>query len=126
MPKIRIKDLTDNKYLSFDLQDILKILGTRVTISHWECKVGECIFIDGFDNLYLEYDKEGKISGDKLIELSKNTRQIIDGIFKGYFSNNSTPWIIIEAIDSSFWEVETQDESILALLKSKFINIQSL
>jgi hypothetical protein len=120
------KDLHDGHYLAFDLRDILTALGPRVGKSQWRCDVEECISIEGIEYLEEKYNVSTPIPGKTLIELANITRRMIDGTFQAFDSNADLPWVIIEAIDSSYWEVRTDDQAALESLRKKFHDIEPL
>jgi hypothetical protein len=65
------------------------------------------------------------ISGQRLIEIAKDVRQIIMGEFRGYETTSSTaPWIIVIAFDSTWFEVRSTDDAALARLKVAFKDVR--
>lgn len=126
MTGIRIKDLTDGRYLAFDLREVLMALGPRAEKSQWLCDVEECISIEGVEYLEEKYNTGRPISGVTMIELAALTRQIIDGVFQAFDTNADQPWVIVEAIDSSYWEVRTDDQAALKSLRDKFHDVEPI
>lgn len=127
MPTLRIRDLFEDRYLAFDLRDLLRVLGPAAIDANWKCKVDECISIEGVDTLELEaeFNKPTVINGRDLIELAASTRQVIDGIFEGFEPESNVPWVKLEAIDSSFWEV-TADNSVLDRFRDHFRDLEMI
>jgi len=127
MPTLRIRDASEDRYLSFDLQDLLRVLGQHAIKASWKCKVDECISIDGMDSVKLEseFNRPTAIKGRDLIQLAASTRQAIDGIFEGFEPGSNVPWVKLEAIDSSYWEV-TATESVLNRFRDHFRNFESM
>ena len=106
MPGIRIRGLTDRRFLAFDLIDLLTVLGESVGASTWKCYVEDFVSADDArPNLGAAYNTSKRLSGTELLALAAETRQVIDGKFEGFRSSDETPWITLEAIDSSFWEI---------------------
>jgi hypothetical protein len=47
-------------------------------------------------------------------------------VFQGFDTNADLPWVIVEAIDSSYWEVRTDDQAALKSLRDKFHDIEPI
>ena len=109
MPTLRIKDLSEDSYLAFDLRDLLRVLGDATMDLWWKCTVDECIPVEGMPSLEDRFNKPAVIKGGDLLVLAASTRQVIDGIFEGFQSGSNIPWVKLEAIDSSYWEVTAND-----------------
>ena len=50
--------------------------------------------------------------------------QVIWGEFTGFKEGVLTPWVILRAIDSSFCEVETDDEQVLDSVRETFSDVR--
>ena len=74
---LRIRDAEDG-FLTFDLADILKIVGQRALDSHWRCSDVWCISQSHTDDLESEYEASGLVPGPRLFQLAAATRQVID------------------------------------------------
>ena len=61
-----------------------------------------------------------------MLELAAEITQVIDGKFQGYLLNENQPWLIITAVDSSTYDVETVDENILNQIRQQFQQISEL
>jgi len=72
-----------------------------------------------------EFNRPTAIKGRDLIQLAASTRQAIDGIFEGFEPGSNVPWVKLEAIDSSYWEV-TATESVLNRFRDHFRNFESM
>ncbi len=59
-----------------------------------------------------------RVTGKHLFKLAKNIRQVIWGKFVGYDASSASPWIIVIAFDSTWFEVRSTDEAALARLRS--------
>lgn len=64
-----------------------------------------------------------RIPGDELLASLPNLLQVIDGEFRA-FEEGSEPWVIIRAIDSSWWEVQSRDASALDAIRHRFQNVE--
>src|SRR5262245_43390510 len=124
MHGIRIRDLKEG-VLAFDLVDLLEVLGLSVRSSTWKCNVEWCISVeDARPNLEAAYNASKRLTGTQLLTLAAETRQIIDGSFEAFRPGEDGPWIALEAIDSTYWEVRSSDERELTAFKARFEKVQ--
>jgi hypothetical protein len=65
-------------------------------------------------------NEEQAVSGQRLSELAQNVVQIIDGVFSGYEPGTSSPWVIVEARDSSYYAVHSSEPAVLARIQEAF------
>jgi hypothetical protein len=108
--------------LEFDLQEILDALGEQAATSRWMCRNLRYTSRDEKDVPVLERvaSPGASISGAELADgIGGLLLQVIDGEFEGFDSGNQ-PWAIIRAVDSSWWEVWTDDESARQAIRAKF------
>jgi len=63
------------------------------------------------------------IDGMALSKLGREIRQVIWGEFTGMSPSSTDPWIVIRAIDSSFYEVTTQDEEVIAMIAARYKDV---
>jgi hypothetical protein len=103
--------------LDFDLADLLRVLGPRVGAVRWRCDVGQYVSWD--DQAIREFDHSQLIRGEDLLAAADNVRQIIDGEFEA-FDDEGLPWVLLRAVDSSWWDVETADPSVLKTIADQF------
>ncbi|RYF21659.1 MAG: hypothetical protein EOO77_05625 [Oxalobacteraceae bacterium] len=128
MDKIRIFDLR-NRVLAFDLRDVLRVLAPRSFAAKWTIKAPDTWSFEatgaGGERLEELAEMLAQIDGSELAAIADATVQVIWGDFVGALSDDSTqPWLIIRAVDSSFFEIETSDESALAAIKSAFKDVR--
>jgi hypothetical protein len=116
---ISILDQDSTGTLAVDLISILNLLGPRAAASEWEIRDLECA-IPELPELCRLSETEEKIPGDRLLRLAREAPQIIDGSFKGYMRGQDKPWVIIRAVDSSAYDVETNDDELLSRIRQKF------
>jgi hypothetical protein len=65
-----------------------------------------------------------RVSGARLTELAGDTLQVIWGEFTGYEAVSSgIPWVVIRAIDSSYFEVATDDDDAVARIRACFKDV---
>ncbi len=132
MQTLQIRDKKDH-FLTFDLRDILAEMGSRAVDACWEisdvASYGEELDAtgDGAGRLESLAISTTRIAGAELIELAKNISQVIWGEFRAYDERRAdTPWAIIRAIDSSFYEVSSSDPSVIGQIRATFADVRSL
>ncbi|MDJ1174085.1 hypothetical protein [Roseofilum capinflatum] len=119
MQGITITDQTMDGFLTVNLIDILQQITPKVLNSNWKIYNLECLGATA-DELCQICDQEQQISGALLLQLATDITQVIDGKFEAYDFNKTQPWLIITAVDSSAYDVETVDEKILDRLRKQF------
>jgi hypothetical protein len=134
MTTLRIYD-SHNRVLALDLRDLIDLLAPRSLEAHW--LVSPVTLVDprlgrSFDELMtvglgelgedaLEQLAASKsvVSGKTLSEAAHATRQVIWGQFVGTLpQQKDDPWVVIRAIDSTFYEVTSMDEAVLNAIRS--------
>ena len=129
MTVLRIHDLVEGRYvLAVDLHHLLDLLGTRALHSMWEVDaVDDELMIAGeeaADELEEIAAWKGRVSGVLLSRLAHAVHQVIWGEFRGLEEQSAQTWVIIRAIDSTCYEVETEDVSILTLVRETFKDVR--
>lgn len=125
MPIIHIKDMRDG-CLAFDLEDLLELLGGQALQSVWRCKVEEAISKTVPINLVDAYNVREGHDGLSFKKLASETRQVIDGVFEAFNLHSESPWVRLEAIDSSYWEIWARDENILKPFRARFTDVKNV
>jgi hypothetical protein len=132
MKAIYIQD-EKNGLLDFDLKDVLAAIGPRAVVSNWTISRVEGHEDYGVDATgaaanELEAVAQAKttVSGSRLVELAHGVQQIIWGKFSAYEVTAAEPWLIVTAFDSSRFEVCSNDEATLALLRTAFRDVRSV
>lgn len=115
---LEIRDST-NGILSFDLREILLVVGSVRTDLCWRLS-GVDAYGEGGRRLSDASDKADVLSNAQLVDIAVRVDQVIDGVFCGYTDINETPWVVIRAIDSTSWEVECDDERLAQSLLRRF------
>ena len=46
--------------------------------------------------------------------------QVIDGEFRAFEPGAGEPWVIVEAVDSSYYTVQSADAAVLASIRDRF------
>ena len=133
MKAIRIYDLKyGTSVLAFDLRDILAALGPKAINAAWSVGRVEGGQPDGLDVTGGAADELEKlaqsgirIGGEHFVELARNVRQVIWGRFEGYdTASSASPWIVVIAFDSAWFEVQSTDDAILSRLMVAFKDVR--
>jgi hypothetical protein len=120
-------------YLDFDLRDLLAILSPRSQESEWVVcpvqffKSKEDVFEatgEGGEELEILAEAKSRVNGDNLAAIAAKTRQVIWGQFIAYLGKKGEPWLMLSAIDSTFWEIITEDALVLEKIKRSFKDVR--
>jgi hypothetical protein len=122
MPAVRILDLQPERGgLAVDLRHVISVLGERALSSVWRVRD---VWATGEATEELENLDEGTaISGHRLLGLSQRVIQIIDGVFSAFDSDSASPWVVVEARDSSFYAVHSSEDSVLAAVSRAYHSV---
>jgi hypothetical protein len=119
--KIQDKRQSSNgRFLSFDLRDILAVIGEPVKQSKWLCY--NLCYTAKRNGMFNEFrESRLKLSGGELIELASEIHQTIDGRFEAKTEGaTKKPYLVIVAFDSSWFEVYSSKSGIIDKLKNHF------
>jgi hypothetical protein len=106
-------------WLSFDLLDILSVIGEPAARSKWRCAGVECLGALS-DDLHALSDSGEWITGEQLFNLAAGVYQTIDGYFYARNAGADHDWLAIRAVDSSCFDVESTDAGVIQDLKQRF------
>lgn len=115
MKAIELWDSQKNIFLT--LREVLAPIAADCSTSNWEISshvdpTGENFFWlggDGDDAFDAIADTGRRLPGPEFLALAERTSQVIWGVFRGYDEGAENPWIVLQAIDSSFWRCDTRD-----------------
>ncbi|WP_133636838.1 hypothetical protein [Zavarzinia compransoris] len=134
MATLRIYDLRE-RVLALDLRDLLHLFAPRSLDATWtvttvkSSEPGREWFEatgEGGEQLEILAQRNAAISGADLTALAENTRQVIWGEFVGSAPTQSNKaWVIIRAIDSTFYEIDTDDETVLSKIRWTYKDVRS-
>ena len=134
MARLRIYDLKEH-ILFPDLKDLLRLLAPGSLQATWTISTvkssepGHEWFEatgEGRDELETLAQENARISGADFAALAEKTHQIIWGEFIG--SKPTQPeelWVIIRAIDSTFYEIETDDDALLKKISAHYKDVRT-
>jgi len=126
MRGLTVSDKDARNVLTFDLKDILPLLGEKGLNSTWSIKGLEAIDGEAAKELHALSDTEQVVSGERLRELAAAISQTIDGEFAGSLNESLEPWIRIRAVDSSAFDIITADRDVYAKIKGRFAEVVEL
>ncbi|WP_027685635.1 hypothetical protein [Rhizobium leguminosarum] len=134
MATLRIYDLKEH-VLALDLRDLLRLLAPRSLQANWtvstvkSSKPGHEWFEatgEGGEQLEALAQDNAWLSGSDLAALAENTQQVIWGEFVSSAPTQSDQtWVVIRAADSTFYEIETDDETVLNKISSTYKDVRT-
>jgi hypothetical protein len=117
--------------LTFDLKEVLAALGPRGLTAYWTvgdvAAQGESLDATGEGAAALEALAVSgeRIIGSRLAKIAESVRQIIWGEFKGYDDKLSdAPRVVVVAFDSSWWEIQSEETTLLDRVARAFKGVQ--
>lgn len=125
MRGVTITDRTEDNFLAINLVDILHQIGSSIEETEWEISALEC-FGTAADKLHQIADRKARVPGKILWQLAENLTQVIEGVFIGYRNDHLNPWIVIEAVDSSAYDVQSDSEDVLKRMRQHFKQVADL
>ena len=101
------------------LAEVLTVLGRITADARWDLELEEVA--PGPEGAALEEVAQRPRVGTRDLILAAFPGQIIDGTLRGYAGPDETaPFLILYAVDSSDWDVETSDEAAYAAVRAAF------
>jgi hypothetical protein len=132
MQTLRIYDFLPSKPIVVDPRVVLTLLGERAVRASWQvaavARYNDAFMVTGdeaADRLEALSESQSRISGALLIQLIHEVVQVIWGEFRGYEEGKDAPWVVVRAIDSSWCEVETDDEKVLNAVRGTFVDVRA-
>jgi hypothetical protein len=139
MTTLRIYDYRDG-VLALDLSDLIDLLAPRSLEANWRAtpvRVNDPNLgrfddefmisgprLPGEDQLEVLAANGLPVSGVTFSEAAHAAHQVIWGQFVATLPKQNNVWVVIRAIDSTFYEVTTSDETALAKIKSAYKDVR--
>lgn len=123
MTRLIISAPIASRSLGFDLPEILAALGPGVAGCTWGIRDLNYISEVDEDVPVLERGLVEPVSGSDLLSGLGALTQVIDGRFSAV-DGAGTPWVTLLAVDSSWWEVESEDATALESIRHRFTNVE--
>lgn len=134
MTTLRIYDLKQH-VLALDLRDLLRLLAPRSFEANWVVSTVKSskprhewfeATGEGGEQLEELAQHNAQLSGSELAALAENTQQVIWGEFVGSEQTQTDKtWVTIRAIDSTFYEIDTDDEAVLSKINSIYKDVRT-
>ena len=90
--------------------------------SAWAIEGLHYVSRDETDIPVLHGEDGARVLGTELLSGLPNLLQVINGEFRA-FEADEEPWVILRAIDSSWWEVVSEDSAALSAIRDQFRNV---
>ncbi|WDZ75177.1 hypothetical protein PWG15_11130 [Ensifer adhaerens] len=117
--------------LPFDLRDFLQLLAPHSLRASWRVSAVDTGYSwfeatgPGGDVLETMARSGERVGGKDLAAAANDTRQVIWGAFCGSLPTAPDQlWVRIRAIDSTFYEVTTDDETVLGKIEATFDDVR--
>lgn len=124
MGSVRIRDLVPGGgYLAVDLRHVLDVLGQRALESTWRIRGLWSLPESESNSLERLAHQQEPVPGRALKVAADAVDQVIDGEFRAFEPGASEPWVIVEAVDSSYYTVRSADEAVLASIRDRFSDV---
>ena len=121
---LEISDTDEEGSLAFDLVDLLETIGEETVLGwRWICQEVECSG-PGADALHIADDDRLVLTGETLLDLATQVDQTIKGLFLALPPGEANPVLALRAVDSSWWEVWTQNDEIHDVMLGRFETAQ--
>jgi hypothetical protein len=102
------------------LGQLVSVLGTRAETSLFTIVDSLDLELAGSESSteILAWAKRGsRISAERMRRVGEGV-QVVDGEIQGYEPDAATPWIRLRGVDSTYWDVATDDQNVLAHLRN--------
>jgi hypothetical protein len=100
--------------------EVLNALDPHLHEFVWQVRADEVAPGPGARQLQ-EISPSTRLSTPELLDQLRPGAQIIDGELRGYESADSiTPAVTLRAVDSTWWDVESEDDGLIAAVRDAF------
>jgi hypothetical protein len=135
MTTLKICDMhPDRGVLSFDLRDFLDLLAPRSHHANWRISPVKSQQLnrswfeatgENSETLEALAQTGAQLPGPEMATLMQKIQQVIWGEFTASFpAAPGDTWVTIRAIDSSFYEIASSDETVLDKIRAAFNDIR--
>jgi hypothetical protein len=137
MATLRIYDYR-NQALAFDLRHLVDLLAPRALEATWvvsPVRMHDSRNGTSFDEFMMtgpgevgqleQFAASGlSVSGAALSKAAHEAHQVIWGEFTAILPKQTDAWVVIRAIDSTFYEMTSSDESVLSAVRKAFKDVR--
>jgi hypothetical protein len=133
MPTLEIHDtLEDRSFLAVDLRHIITALKHRAAEADWEIGAvtshAEGLWAVGDEDAVQKLETMaalgGRVPGQTFAAVANNIHQVVWGEFRAFDHAALSPWVVIRAIDSTFYEVYSEDLGVIESIRSTFTDVR--
>ncbi len=112
--------------VTLGLPEILEALGDRALDSWWTCSDLNYVSRDDRDVAVLDAASVpgGRVKGAEFLNGLVQLLQVIDGVFTATDADGRQ-WVTVRAVDSSWWEVWSDVESVITMIKRRYREAES-
>jgi hypothetical protein len=96
---------------------VLAAIGPPAVTARWRLRMHE-VFGESAETMYELAQQGTEVSGERLAELDHGYLQIVDGELTTILG--SSPAIVVRAVDSSWWDVESDTSEIIDSVRRAF------
>lgn len=113
-----------------DLASILQVIAPLAPETHWllrDFADGDGEWFEFADDEWTQgaYLKARLVPTVELVKAAATMPQAIWAQFAGFRAPEADePWIVLSALDSSFWRIETDDPAILSMVRTRFSDVR--
>jgi len=107
--------------LTFDLSEVLEALGQNARSWVWRGRDIHYVSRDERDVAVVHALAEGRaVAGADLLAGLEELLQVIGGEFEAIEPGKEAPSVVVRVVDSSWWEVLSDDAAVLAAIRRRF------
>lgn len=137
MTTLRIYDFRDGGVLALDLRHLIDLLAPRSLEASW--MVSPVSLEDPTLGRFDEFMATGQggdqlerlaasgslVSGPTLAKYAHATHQVIWGQFVATLPEHTDTWVVIKAIDTTFYELTSADDAVLATVRTAYKDVRA-
>jgi hypothetical protein len=122
----RISTKSGGRALCVDLRDILAAVGEAALTSRWRCRDLWYTIRDG-GKMDEVRESRRQLTGEEMQRFAATVLQTIDGRFEARSGGAAKhPWLVILAVDSSWFEVWSSKRAVLESVRTHFREVSDL
>ncbi len=111
--------------LSFDLSDVLDVMGEASLTADWQVNVIECYGeVSSVAELEQLTASGKRIDGYRLARMADKINQVVDGEFNAQLASGNT--VVIRVVDSSAYDFITDQSELLIAIRTRFENVAAI
>jgi hypothetical protein len=108
-----------------NLQNILRVIGESAVGSQWRC-LNLWYIAMREETIHECRQRRRDFSGKDLLAFAASVHQTIDGEFIAKKDGSNKAWLIIKAVDSSWWEVWSTKPKVLEEIEKGFAKVSAI